>query len=112
MINCRVLYQHGSSTTWLGSDMYSAGSLGVEGILDLGVQQAIDIFSPGGMTYFDGGAVFCLRGQGSLIWLAASQMPRHAEIIGSYSVAEWPGFTCATLFEPGTLILVRENPIQ
>jgi hypothetical protein len=80
--------------------------------MELGVQQAIDIFSPGGMTAFEGGAVFCLRGAGSLIWLAASRSPRHAEIIGSYSVPEWPGYTCATLFEPGTLILVSQNPAQ
>jgi hypothetical protein len=110
-VNCRVLYQNGHATTWLGSDLYSAGSLGVEGIMELGVQQAIDIFSPGGVAVFEAGAVFCLRGPGTLIWLAASGSPRHAEIIGSYTVPEFSGFTCATLFEPGTLILVSQNPI-
>jgi hypothetical protein len=110
-INCRVLYQNGASTTWLGYDLYSSGNLGVPGLVDLGVQQAIDIFSLAGATYFEGGAVFCLRGTGTLIWLAASNSPRHAEIIGSYSVPEFPGFTCATLFEPGTLVLVSENPV-
>ena len=64
------------------------------------------------MTYFEGGAVFCLRGEGTLIWLAASGQPRHAEIIGSYTVPEFPGFTCATLFEPGTLVLVTHNPLD
>ena len=63
------------------------------------------------MTYFEGGAVFCLRGEGALIWLAASGMPHYPEIIGSYSVPEFPGFTCATLFEPGTLVLVSKNPV-
>lgn len=62
------------------------------------------------MSHFDGGAVFCLRGEGTLIWLAASGQPRHAEIIGSYTVPDFPGFTCAILFEPGTLVLVCRDP--
>ena len=111
VLNCRVLYQNGASTTWLGMDLYSSGNLGVQGLMELGVQQAIDIFSPAGVTHFQGGAVFCLRGSGTLIWLAASGIPRHAEIIGSYTVPDFPGFTCATLFEPGTLVLVTENPV-
>jgi hypothetical protein len=111
-INCRVLYQNGVSTSWLGSAMYSEANLGVPGLLDLGVQQAVDVFSPGGLTYFDGGAVFCLRGSGTLIWLAASGIPRHPEIVGSYVVDDFPGFTCVTLFEPGTLVLVSDNPMD
>jgi len=111
-INCRVLYQNGRPTTWLGNDLYGEENLGVPGLTELGIQQAVDIFSPPGMTYFEGGAVFCVRGSGSLIWMAASGIPRHPEIIGSYTVPDFPGFTCATLFEPGTLILVRDNPIR
>jgi hypothetical protein len=111
-INCRVMMQNGGSTTWLGSDMYNAGSIGNQGVIDLGVQQAIDIYSPVGMTYFEGGAVFCLRGQGTLIWMPASQSPRVPQIIGSYTVPDFPGFTCATLFEPGTLVLVSQNPLD
>lgn len=109
-INCRMLYQNGAPTSWLGSDLYTSGAIGSEGVMALGVQQAIDIFSPSGLTYFNGGAVFCLRGDGYLIWLAASGVPRRAEIIGSYRVDEFPGFTCATLFEPGTLVLVSRLP--
>ncbi len=110
-VHCGVLYQNGQAVTWQGQTLYSEATLGAAGLLELGVQQAIDIFSPTGVTYFDGGAVFCLRGSGTLIWLAASDAPRHAEIIGSYTVPEFSGFTCVTLFEPGTLILVSENPI-
>ncbi|MFN8528686.1 MAG: hypothetical protein U0670_08760 [Anaerolineae bacterium] len=110
-INCRVLYYNGAATTWLGGPLYSEANLGIAGLLDLGVEQAVDIFSPPGLTYFNDGAVFCLRGEGTLIWLAASGIPRHAEIIGSYTVPDFAGFTCATLFEPGTLILVSENPL-
>ncbi len=111
-INCRVLYQNGQPTTWLGSPLYTSGSLGAPGLINLGVEQAIDIFSPSGMTYFQGGAVFCLKGSGTLIWLAASGQPRHPEIIGSYTVPDFPSFTCATLFEPGTLVLVMDNPAK
>jgi CSLREA domain-containing protein len=111
-INIRVLYQNGQPTQWLGRDLYNGGSIGNQGVLDLGVQQAVDIFSPNGVTHFESGAVFCLRGEGTLIWLAASGAPRHAEIIGSYEVEDFPGFTCATLFEPGTLVLVRDNPVE
>ena len=111
-LNCRVLYQNGAPTQWLGGDLYNGGSIGVEGIFDLGVETAIDIFSPSGVNNFEGGAVFCLKGSGYLIWLAANGQPRHAEIIGSYPVPEFPGFTCATLFEPGTLVLVTQNPVR
>jgi hypothetical protein len=99
-------------TQWLGGDLYNAGSIGIGGIFDLGVQQAVDIFSPVGRTYLEGGAVYCLRGQGTLIWLAASRVPRHPEIISSYEVDDFPSFTCVTLFEPGTLVLVSDNPLD
>ncbi len=112
-INCRVLYHNGGATTWLGSPLYSAANLGVPGLLDLGVLQAVDIFSPppSSLTYFQNGIVVCLRGEGTLIWLAARNSPRSAEIIGSYTVPEFPSFTCASLFEPGTLILVSVDPL-
>jgi len=111
-VNIRVMFQNGSATTWFGAPLYDGGNIGIEAILQLGVIQAIDIFSPSGLTYFDGGGVFCLRGAGTLIWLAARNAPRVPEIIGSYTVPEFPGFTCATLFEPGTLVLVSRNPMQ
>jgi hypothetical protein len=111
-INIRVLYANGAPVQWLGDALYNAGSVGIEGIFDLGIQQAADIFSPNGMTHFEEGAVFCLSGEGTLIWLAASGVPRQAEIIGSYEVDDFPDFTCATLFEPGTLVLVRMNPLE
>ncbi len=106
----RTMYQYGHSTQWLGNDMYSAGSVGIQGVVNLGVQQAIDLSSGNGDTYWEGGATFCLDGAGPLIWMSAANTPRHAEIIGSYTVPEFPGYTCATLFEPGTLVLVSHLP--
>ena len=107
---CRVLYANGAPGQWLGGDLYNAGSIGHQGVLDLGVLQAVDVYSPVGMTSFDGGVEICLRGQGTLIFLAARNAPRIAEVIGEHTASNFPGFTCATLFEPGTLVLVRENP--
>lgn len=109
-IHVRVLYQNGQPAQWRGNDLYHAGNIGVQGVLDLGVWQAIDIFTTSGLNYFDGGVVFCLRGEGTLIWLAASRAPRIAEIISSHSIAAYPGYTCATIFEPGLLVLVQANP--
>ncbi len=106
----RILYQNGRPTQWLGMDLYHAGSIGIQGVLDLGVQQAVDLTSANGTTYFEGGAVFCLQGQGALIWMSAANSPRIAEIIGQYAVPEFPGHACATLFEPGTLVLVNRAP--
>ncbi len=111
-VNCRIIYQNGIPIRMPDGTSYSSANLGVEGLIELGVIQAIDIFSPANQTYFEGGAVFCLRGSGHLIWLAASQAPRHPEIIGSYAVEEWEGFTCATIFEPGTLILLNSVSID
>ncbi|HYO88941.1 MAG TPA: hypothetical protein VER79_09850, partial [Candidatus Limnocylindrales bacterium] len=112
VVRARVMYARGSAETWLGAPLYDAGNIGNQGVVDLGVLQAIDIFSANDQTYYDGGAVFCLQGQGTLIWMPASQSPRAPQIIGSYTVPEFPGFTCATLFEPGTLVLVSQNPLQ
>lgn len=110
-IHVRTLYRDGQPVQWQGGSLYSVGSIGVD-LTSYGIQQAVDIFSAGDLTYFNGGAVFCLRGEGTLVWLAASGVPRHAEIVGSYTVPDYPGFTCITLFEPGTLVLLSQNPLD
>lgn len=109
-IHIREIVVNGSYPTWLGSAITHAGYIGNEGVLAMGVRQAVDIFSPTGLTYFQGGIVICLRGEGTLVYLNANHAPRLAEIVGSYTVPEFPGFTCVTLFEPGTLALV--DPVE
>ncbi|MBK9750898.1 MAG: hypothetical protein IPO91_29615 [Chloroflexi bacterium] len=104
LIHCRQIVNNGQTI--------EAGAVGIAGLDQFGIVQAVDIFSPAGLTYFEGGGVFCLQGSGTLIWLAASGVPRHPEIIGSYTVPEFTNFTCATLFEPGTLVLVSDNPLD
>ena len=107
---CRVLYANGAPMQWLGGNLYNAGSIGHQGVLDLGVVQAVDVYSPVGLTEFEGGVEICLKGTGSLIFMAASGAPRVPVLVGSHEIDDFPGFTCATLFEPGTLVLVRNSP--
>jgi hypothetical protein len=109
-VYCRLLYQNGTPVQWTGSDLYSTGSIGNQGVIDLGVQHAVDVFSPVGMTSFDSGIEICLRGSGTLIFLAARNAPRVAEVSSSHSLDAFPGFVCTTLFEPGTLALVHDEP--
>jgi hypothetical protein len=109
-VYCRVLYANSAPVQWLGGDLYNAGSIGHQGVIDLGVVQAVDVYSPVGMTTFDGGVEICLKGTGTLIFMAASGAPRVPEVVGSRAIDDFPGFTCVTLFEPGTLVLVRNAP--
>jgi hypothetical protein len=108
---CRLLYANGAPVQWLGGDLYNAGSIGHQGVLDLGVVQAVDVYSPVGLTEFEGGVDICLKGTGTLIFMAASGAPRIPVLISSHEIDDFPGFTCAMLFEPGTLVLVRNNPL-
>ncbi len=104
---CRTLVQNGRYVSYLGSEITNAGMIGNEGLLNLDIVQAVDIFSPSGARYYTGGIVICLRGTGRLVYLNSNNAPRIAEIIGSYTTPDFPGYTCATLFEPGMLLLVR-----
>jgi len=109
---CRTLIQDGEFMEFNGLPLTTSGNVGIDALFQLGIIHAVDIFSPSGQTYFFNGYVMCLRGEGTLIWLDATNAPRRAEIIGSYEVPEFPGFTCATLFTPGTIVLVDINPVQ
>jgi hypothetical protein len=109
-IFCRVIVQNQEFVYYLGYALTGGGNIGVEALLALDIQQAVDIYSPTGPNYYENGIVICLQGQGHLIWLAASGAPRHAEIVGSYEVDDFPNFTCITLFEPGMLLLVSNLP--
>ena len=107
---CRMLVQDGDYIRYLGHYITSGSNIGSTALEELGIQQAVDIFSPTGPNYYTGGIVICLRGTGHLIYLNANRAPHIPEIVGSYTVPEFPGFTCLTLFEPGTLLLVRRLP--
>ena len=97
--------------TWYGVQISNSGNIGVESVLYDGVIQAVDVFSPVGMTSFEPGAMICLRGSGSMIFLAQQQAPRVPQELSTYTVDEYfPGFTCTTIYEPGILVLVESLP--
>jgi hypothetical protein len=106
---CRLLVTNGNYQTWRGTETTHAGMIGHQGVLDLGVIHAIDVFSPTGVTRFDAEAV-CLRGSGYMIFMAASGSPRVPIEMPTWETPYWPGFTCITLWEPGTVILVERAP--
>lgn len=102
---CRVITANGQYQSFNGAALTHAGSIGDQGVIDMGIVQAVDVFSPS-RSYFDNGIVICLKGESdTLLYLAGSQSPRTAQVIGAYSVPDFPGYTCATLFEPGILVL-------
>ncbi len=97
--------------TWYGVQISNRGNFGVESVRYAGVIQAVDVFSPVGMTSFEPGAMICLRSSGSMIFLAQEQAPRVPQELSTYTVDEhFPGFTCTIIYEPGILVLVESLP--
>jgi subtilisin-like proprotein convertase family protein len=109
-VNCRMLVEDGEYFYWNGGPLTQAANIGDQSILDKSVIQAVDVFSPVGRTQFEGDVVICLRGVGSLILLDASQAPRVPRVITAWTTPSYPGFTCGTLYAPGTLALVANLP--
>lgn len=108
-IFCRTLIQNSRYIFWRTNQITDAENIGIEALLERNIVQAVDVFSPG-LSYYENGIVMCLRGSGEMIYLNANQAPRHPEIVGTYTVPEFRGYTCLTLFEPGTLILLQRIP--
>jgi len=106
-VYCHLIVENGHYLWWYGSPLTNPGEVGVQSVLEQGVLQAVDVFSPSGLTQFEGGGVVCLRGSGELWFLAASQAPRVPQQLTIYSVEEFPGYVCGTLYEPGTLVLIQ-----
>ncbi|MCL4252021.1 MAG: hypothetical protein KJ065_27970, partial [Anaerolineae bacterium] len=108
-INVRVIVEDGAYVYWNGGQLYGPEHIGNQGVVDLGILQAVDIFSST-LGYFEGGFVICLKGEGEMIWMAGNGTPRQAEWVQTYTVPEFAGYTCLTIFEPGTLALVEKTP--
>jgi hypothetical protein len=49
-----------------------------------------------------------------MVFLAASGIPRTPQDLIAWQTPAFPGYTCATLYQPGTLVLVQshEEPLQ
>ena len=103
----RMLVEHGEYIQWLGGAITGAGNIGIDWINRLGVWQAVDVFSASGQARFKGDVVVCLQGTGSLLFLNARFSPRQVELMTPWTTPSFPGYTCGTVYEPGTVILVK-----
>lgn len=107
-VYCRILAK--DSRLFDGVDALPGeyGTIGIASLVNQGIEQAVDVFSPNGLTMLDGVAV-CLRGAGSMVLLASSDAPRAPIGLGTYALANIPGFTCAVIPEVGTVVLLRSG---
>jgi hypothetical protein len=110
-INCRMLVVDGSYAAWQGTVIAHGGNIGIESVLAMGVLQAVDVFSPYGNPVFEGDLVVCLRGIGAMVFLDARGIPRSPQILTAWQTPAFPGYTCATLYAAGTLVLVRSEDV-
>ncbi len=109
-INFRVIVENGSYVLWNNGQLTNAGTLGNQGVVDLGVLQAVNVYSPSGMQQFGEGVVVCLRGEGYMLWKPDGSVTNQYFWVETYAVEEFPGFSCITLFEAGILALVQNQP--
>ena len=108
-LRCRPLVADGNFTNGEGETPVNGGAIGIQSVIDLGVQQAVDIFSQEGLTTLEGVTV-CLRGtSGTLLHLYG--IPRAANRLAMYTVAQFPGYICATIPQVGTLVLVGGDSV-
>jgi VCBS repeat-containing protein len=102
-VYCRVVVENGAY-------IRSGGEIGDQNIINLGILQAVEVFSLDNHGYsvpsYQNGVQICLKGQGRLIYLNAWNMPRIASWLDSESSGE---FTCGWIPYSGTVILV---PVQ
>ena len=107
-INCRVIVQNENYFSFNGEPLTTPAQIGSQWLLDQGVVQAIEIFSPSGLTTFQNGDVFCLQGTGQLYFLSAATTPREILQAPVYRAPDFVGFVCTTLFGPGTLVMTQK----
>jgi uncharacterized protein YgiM (DUF1202 family) len=100
---CHVIAQDGRILT-------SAGEIGNQQILDLGVVQAIDVVGllPNGVSVvtFASPVRICLRGAGDVLFLNAASAQRSIERVPT---AAENGYQCASLTSAGTLVMVNRS---
>jgi hypothetical protein len=93
-----------------------SGNIGNSSVLNHTILQAVDVFAQGKIEAFDGDVVICLKGLGEMLFLPdnmlgdANNNPPYQPIT-AWMTLHFPGYTCATLYEPGTLVLIEgEEP--
>ena len=109
-LNCRLIAANGSYMTWLGGPITDSAMVGDQTVLDLGVVAAADVFSGNGAQGFIGDVDICLKGSGYMIYMNANSSPRVPQLWSAWKTDAFPGYTCTTLYAPGTVILVTNLP--
>jgi hypothetical protein len=51
-----------------------------------------------------------MAGKGTMIFMSADQSPRTPQVLTTWTTPSFPGFSCATLYKSGTLVLVQNKP--
>ncbi|MFN8373152.1 MAG: Calx-beta domain-containing protein [Anaerolineae bacterium] len=101
-VYCRIIVQDREYAEFMGP-----GNIGNQGVLDMGVIHAVDIFMAPYYEDFTGGLWVCLMGRGDLVYMNQSGNPRQPQLLESMFI---DGFTCTTIPNAGTLVLV--DPID
>jgi subtilisin-like proprotein convertase family protein len=110
-VNCNILVQNGNYEFWQGVQISNGGNIGSQALLNQQIIHAVDVFSPTGKTQFEGDVVVCLQGTGAM-WLlydTHSDTPRSPEQTIAWTTPSFPGYTCATLYSPATLVMVASD---
>jgi hypothetical protein len=110
VINCRVLASEGNYMNWFGAQITFPQMIGDKTVLDFGVIGAVDVFSPQGVTGFVGDVNICLKGTGYMIYMNSNNSPRFPQLWSAWTTDAFPGYTCTTLYAPGTVIMVQNKP--
>ncbi|HVU11925.1 MAG TPA: choice-of-anchor Q domain-containing protein [Phototrophicaceae bacterium] len=108
-IYCHAIAQDGVYLT-------SSAEVGMESVINLGVEQAVDVFGelPGGISVvpFDRPIQVCLRGTGEVLFLNAATAERTVERLGA---TQQGAYLCVMISNAGTLVLVGNTsglPVQ
>ncbi len=109
-LSCRLMAANGSYLTWLGGPLTDSAMIGNKTVLDLGVVAAADVFSASSKNGFIGDVNICLKGSGYMIYMNANSSPRVPQLWSAWTTPAFPGYTCTTLYAPGTVILVSHKP--
>jgi hypothetical protein len=106
-LHCRLVASNGNILSIFGNSIATIGS---QNVLNLEVLAAADVFSMAGVTQFVDDVNICLKGTGSVIFMNANDAPRYPQMWEGWTTDAFPGYTCATLHTPGTVVLVANAP--
>ncbi len=109
-LRCSLIAAGKNYRMWLGGPIAFAANIGNQTVLDLGLIAAVDVYSTSAQTGFVGDVDICLQGKGYMIYMNANSSPRVPQLWSAWTTDAFPGYTCTTLYAPGTVILVERHP--